>query len=204
MIETRRQSVTVTIRRIAGRDKGSVLGDDVKDQRKGATCSNLATAVRNAATSDQQLSVVVGFALVGKKRKTKIRIRWKLGRHSDMRVRKSVPVTRGDGLPSFLNLWVLRQARASAIPIYLLPDFLEVPKEHRRILDVSVRALNISINTAYHTPLTVEVLALQRGFDFALDDVDAAAAVVVALFAFAVAPAEVCGFGTDFGADGLV
>ena len=119
-------------------------------------------------------------------------------------MRKSVPVTRGDGLPSFLNLWVLRQARASAIPIYLLPDFLEVPKEHRRILDVSVRALNISINIAYHTPLTVEVLALQRGFDFALDDVDTAAAVVVALFAFAVAPAEVCGFGADFGADGLV
>ena len=71
MIETRRQSVTVTIRRIAGRDKGSVLGDDVKDQRKGATCSNLATAVRNAATSDQQLSVVVGFALVGKKKKNR-------------------------------------------------------------------------------------------------------------------------------------
>ena len=120
--------------------------------------------------------------------------------------RKDVPVTRGDGLPSFLNLRVLRQARASAIPIYLLPDFLEVPKEHRRILHVPVRALilNISINIAYHNPLTVEVLALQRGFDFALDDVDAAAAVVVALFAFAVAPAEVCGFGADFGADGLV
>ena len=139
--------------------------------------------------------------------KKKKRIRWKLGQPDDMRVRKSVPVTRGDGFPSFLNLWVLRQARASAIPIYLLPDFLEVPKEHRRILDVSVRTLtlNININIAYHTPLTVEVLALQRGFDFALDDVDAAAAaVVVALFAFAVAPAEVCGFGADFGADGLV
>jgi hypothetical protein len=126
-----------------------------------------------------------------------------------MRVSKNVPVTRGDGLLSFLNLRVLRQARASAIPIYLLPDFLEVPKEHRRILDVSVRAftLNISTNTAYHTPLTIEVLALQRGFDFALNDVDAAA-VVVALFAFAVtstsSPAEVCGFGADFGADGLV
>jgi hypothetical protein len=121
-----------------------------------------------------------------------------------MRVRKNVPVTRGDGLPSLLNLRVLRQARASAIPIYLLPDFLEVPKEHRRILDVSMCTFNLSI--AYHTPLPIEVLALQRGFEFALNDVDAAAAVVVALFAFAfaVAPAEVCGFGADFGADGLV
>ena len=118
-------------------------------------------------------------------------------------MRKSVPVTRGDGLPSFLNLWVLRQARASAIPIYLLPDFLEVPKEHRRILDVSMCTFNLSI--AYHTPFTVEVLALQRGFDLALNDVDAAA-VVVALFAVisTSSPAEVCGFGTDFGADGLV
>ena len=95
---------------------------------------------------------------------------------------------------------MLRQARASAIPIYLLPDFLEVPKEHRRILDVSVRALDTRISVTsshHHTPLTVEVLALQRSLDFALDDVDAA-------ILSARLPAEVRRFCVDFGADGLV
>jgi hypothetical protein len=98
-----------------------------------------------------------------------------------------------------------------------LPDFLEVTEEHhRRILDVSVRAIAIAIGTgtgtvAHHTPLAVEVLALQSGLDFALDDVDSAGRfIVVVVVVVAVIttgnglPAEARGFGADFGTDGLV
>jgi len=50
MIETRRQSVTVTIRRIAGRDKGSAVGDDVKGSRE--RCNLLQLGNRSAKRSD--------------------------------------------------------------------------------------------------------------------------------------------------------
>lgn len=105
-----------------------------------------------------------------------------------------------------MNLRVLRQASASAIAIYLLPDFLKVTEEHHRRILGAISAVNVA-SIAYHTPLTVDVLALQRGLDFALNDVDAVAALFVVVVVAAVIitmPAEARCFGADFGADGLV
>jgi len=113
---------------------------------------------------------------------------------------EDVPVTRSDGLSRLFDLRVLRQTRASAIPVDLLPDLLEVTEEHGRILDVAVRAIPISF-VACHTSLPVEVLAFQRGLDLAPHDVDAA---LVGIGGGANLSAESRGFGTDFGADGLV
>jgi hypothetical protein len=50
---------------------------------------------------------------------------------------------------------VIRQARSLAIPLYLLPDFLKVTKEHSRIFDIAVRSAAFGFSIACHTPFTV-------------------------------------------------
>jgi len=102
---------------------------------------------------------------------------------------------------------VLRQTCAGAIPIDLLPDLLEVTKEHRRILHVSVLAI---AGISSHISLTVKVLTLQRSLDFAPHDVYVALVMVMfvgeaaASSVTTVMSAEPCGFGADLGADVLV
>src|SRR5712671_1289676 len=90
-------------------------------------------------------------------------------------------VTRDDGLPSLLDLRVIGQARTSVIPVDLLPDFLEVAEEHRRVLHVAVRrARRIRGVVARHSPLAVEILAFEDGLDLAPHDVNAAVIIAAA------------------------
>jgi hypothetical protein len=105
----------------------------------------------------------------------------------------NVPVTRSDGFTSLFDLWVLRQARARAIPVDLLSDLLEITKEHRRVLDVAMLGI---ADIAGHAPLSIEVLALQRGLQFALHEVNAGLVMTL--------PAEARRFGADLGADVVV
>lgn len=90
-----------------------------------------------------------------------------------------------------------------------MSDFLEVAEEHCRVLDVAVRGA-----LARHAPLTVEVLALERGLDLALHDIDDNTFLFVDIIEAATAAAaaavagctsmEARGLSGDFGAYVLV
>ena len=120
-------------------------------------------------------------------------------------------VTRDDGLPSLLDLRVIGQARTSVIPVDLLPDFLEVAEEHRRVFHIAVhRARRIRGVVARHSPLAVEILAFEYGLDLAPHDVNAAVIIVAAAAAAVIIVVgggplvEARGRGADLGADVLV
>jgi hypothetical protein len=78
---------------------------------------------------------------------------------NDRETKEDVLVTRCDGLPSLFDTEVVRQTRSNAIPIDLLPDFLEVPKEHSRVFNITMRAISASSSSsssiARHAPLAV-------------------------------------------------
>jgi len=116
-------------------------------------------------------------------------------------------VTRSDRLPGLFDTWVDRQTRSLTIPIHFLSDFLEVAEKDSRIFDVAVRAssFGIGVDIACHTPLAVQVLALERRLDLTAHEVDAyAVAIIVTVVVVVVVSTEVRGFGADFVAYVLV
>jgi hypothetical protein len=58
---------------------------------------------------------------------------------------------------------MIYQACARPIPLHFLTDLLEVPEQHRGILDAPV--LSRTIITAVIAALAIDVIALQRALD---------------------------------------
>jgi hypothetical protein len=147
-------SATAMSQHIAG-GKGQISISAAIERLLSTTCSNLATAPRKAATSDQQFRVVVGFALSGDVRP-----------RSAHNTEADSLVTRSDGLAGLLDLRVVHQARACTVAVDLLADLLEVAEQDGGVLDVAVL-----VRVASHAALTVEVLALKRSFDLLAQDI---------------------------------
>ena len=94
---------------------------------------------------------------------------------------------------------MVHQARSLTIPIHFLPDFLQISKEHSRIFDIAMRASSFNIGSiACHTPLTVQVLALERRLDLTLHNIDTGGVAVGIFVIGSSVSTEAGGFGADF------